>query len=478
MPRQHPDWLATYCAEFSSRGECPERFHYWVAVATIAGALRRRVFLDMKTYHWFPNMYVVLVGPPGLVKKSTAINTGSRLLRDVPNIHIGSDCTTWQQFVQEVAQAEDMFATGTPDIRQMTAEDAAEALGAQKHTVTCALTLTLSEWGTFIDPQDRFMINVLTELWDGKVDQPFVKATKTQGSDTLMNPFVNMIAGTTPDWIRDNFSGRFGGWGFSSRCIFLYADRPEQVIAYADEYWQDDAYNEIQQSLLTDLITMSKLQGPCTLSPSAREFGKSWYAAHMDRATAYQNYKHKDPWVSYYLARKWDHISKLAMIVSVSRRDSLVIEREDLVESCRRCDLIEDELHKVFSSRSQSDAETKRRDDCWAALASAIARSPALTLLRRDVDAFLISWMAGGRAKEFLSQLIEGAFLVQTQDAGKLYLSYGANAILPPPVKELLRERGLQWPPELDAQEPTTTLSSQDSLAAGLLHDEQPGYTH
>src|SRR5207244_4986143 len=99
---------------FAIRGEATERCHFWTAVSTVAGALRRRVYIDEGTFRWFPNFYIVLVGPPGTVKKSSVISIGARLLRDVPNINIGADCTTWQKFVEEVARAKDMFAEGDP----------------------------------------------------------------------------------------------------------------------------------------------------------------------------------------------------------------------------------------------------------------------------------------------------------------------------------------------------------------------------
>jgi hypothetical protein len=47
--------------------------------STLAGALRRRVWLDQAYFRWHPNFYIVLVAPPGIVSKSTTAGVGMSL---------------------------------------------------------------------------------------------------------------------------------------------------------------------------------------------------------------------------------------------------------------------------------------------------------------------------------------------------------------------------------------------------------------
>ena len=65
-------WLKTYVAHMRFN-EAPSSFHFWVGVGTIAGALRRKVWTDHLTYQYTPNFYIILVAPPGVATKSTAI---------------------------------------------------------------------------------------------------------------------------------------------------------------------------------------------------------------------------------------------------------------------------------------------------------------------------------------------------------------------------------------------------------------------
>ena len=59
MTRTHPHWLKAYM-HFTRTSEAPDAFHFWSGVGTIAGALRRRVWLDMRHFQWTPNFYIIL----------------------------------------------------------------------------------------------------------------------------------------------------------------------------------------------------------------------------------------------------------------------------------------------------------------------------------------------------------------------------------------------------------------------------------
>ncbi len=441
MPRVHANFLRAYTDTLTPKGEAPERFHFWTGVSAIGGALRRRVYIDEGHYRYYPNFYIMLVGPPGLIKKSTTINVGAGLLRDVPNIHIGADVSTWQSFVEEVAQSQDLFAEGTPS-------GTIDPLDIE-HTVTCAVTLTISEFGTFFDPDDRQMVNVMTELFDGKVNSAFVKRTKTQGTDTIMNPFVNLIAGTTPRWIHDNFKGRFGGWGLSSRIMFLHCDEKERHIAFPHKLW-GNTYKHVMGEFLHDLTAISQLQGTFTLTDSAETFYEHWYRSHGERQTALNRHDHHDPWLEYYLARKADHVLKLSMVLSVSRSDTLIIDAADITDAVERCDEIELELSKVFNSGLSETREGKLNQDVWEGIANGI-RLQGGAITEDAFFAFTIMYMAGGKARELLTYLVSARWLTRQQDGTRVLLAFGPNAKLkdeePPPPEEPPNEQRLSCQP-------------------------------
>jgi hypothetical protein len=200
------DWLKSFI-DFAAPGtEAPYNALFWTGVSTIAGALRRRVWIDMRHFQWLPNFYIIIVAPPGVITKSTAINIGMNLLRQVPGIRFGPDVVTWQALVESLANS---------------AESVIDHNSGEFHTMAC-LTIASDEFGMLLNPQDREMIDVLVHLWDGKKGV-FKKVTKTSGCDDVQNPWVNIIACTTPAWISGNFPEYLIGGGFTSRCVFVYA---------------------------------------------------------------------------------------------------------------------------------------------------------------------------------------------------------------------------------------------------------------
>lgn len=420
MARKHAHWIQDYLRVVVHRGEAPEKFHFWCACSVIAGALRRRVYIDMETFQWYPNLYVILVGPPGIVKKSTTINIGARLLRDIDGIHFGADVTTWEGFIQQLDEAKDIHRVDTADGGKLTVED--------RHTVTCALTMTISEWGTFFDPKNWQMVQMLTDLYDGKTDIPISKYTKTQGSNFITNPFVNMVAGTTPLWLRDNFKSNFAGWGLSSRCLFMHCAEPEREVPYPDEVW-NGLYKSSMRSFLDDLREISRLQGECRLSAAARNYGRDWYAEHVVRKRTIDSDPYHDEWLSYFLARKWDHIHKLAMILSVAQRNDLVVDTAMLQEATRRCDEVETEMYRIFGgvAATPHTQDGDRRVSVWRAMSEAMSQDSGRVSSKAAYAAALpyMDW----RQFDALVRQLSGAEWITTEtDANGVWFRRGDKA--------------------------------------------------
>jgi len=322
--RNYPDWLKAF-VDFASFGEAPLSFYFWTGVSAVAGALRRRVWIDMGYFQWTPNFYIILVAPPGIVSKSTTASIGMNLLRRVPGIKFGPDVVTWQKLAQSLAQSLEMFDLGDGTLMPMS-----------------AVTIESSEFGTFLNPNDREMVDVLVSLWDGKRGT-FIKATKTQGDDVIENPFVNIIACTTPAWLEGNFPEYMIGGGFTSRCVFLFAEEKRHYVAYPATAIPRD-FHALSDRLVADLETISLIRGEYRLTPGALSWGESWYRKH---------YESKPPHLDNdrfggYLARKQTHIHKLSMVLAASQSDNLIIDETTLSLANDVITSLEIDMPKVF----------------------------------------------------------------------------------------------------------------------------------
>jgi hypothetical protein len=203
------------------------------------------------------------------------------------------------------------------------------------------MTISSSEFGNLLNPHDKDMVDMLVNLWDGK---SFEKKTKMSGDDSVINPWINIIACTTPEWIAGCFPEYMIGGGFTSRCVFVYAEKKEKFIAYPAEHTPPNL-SAMADRLVHDLEWIStKICGEYRLSPDALEWGTAWYEQHYK----VDSLKLDSSRYGGYVARKQTHIHKLAMILAASQRDELVILPEDLAIAHEMVTTLEAEMPKVF----------------------------------------------------------------------------------------------------------------------------------
>jgi hypothetical protein len=334
--RHFPDWLQAF-VDYASYGEERAQMYFWTGVSTIAGSLRRKVWIDQVFYTWYPNFYVILVAPPGIVSKSTTANTGMQLLKEIPSVHFGPDVVTSQALVSSFANSAEMF----------------EFNGAMYPM--SAITIASSEFGNLLNPQDFAMVNLLVDLWDGR--DVFEKVTKMSGNDTIQAPWINIIACTTPSWIESNFPEYMIGGGLVSRMIFVYAEKKEKLVAYPANS-VPLTHKEMKGKLVDDLKAISNLKGPFAISPAALKWGELWYATHWGNRPKGLD----DDRFGGYMARKQTHLHKLAMVLTAARTDSMTIEAEDLATSNAMITALEDTLPAVFKriGRSEQSLQAER----------------------------------------------------------------------------------------------------------------------
>lgn len=336
--RRLKNWLQAYM-DYSQHSEAPDSFHFWAGVSAVAGALRSHVWIDMGYFRWVPNFYIVFVAPPGIVSKSTTMGISMRLLREVPGIKFGPDTVTWQALVQSLAASATEFEVAPGEMERMS-----------------AITIQSSEFGTFLNPHDNAMVDVLVSLWDGQRGV-WEKATKTMGNDRIVNPWVNIIAATTPSWIQGNFPEYMIGGGFASRTIFVYAERKRHLVAYPGDYITDVEL-KLRDDLIHDLeVIATEMIGAYKLSPEARAWGEAWYERHNERLIKTT----PDDRIAGYLARKQTHIHKLAMILAAAERNELVLRVPDLEVADKLITSIEGVMPKVFTQISAPEARASNR---------------------------------------------------------------------------------------------------------------------
>lgn len=400
MSRRYPNWLSAY-ARYTSATEAPADFHLWTGVATIAGALRRNVWIDEKVFLWLPNFYIVLVGPPGVATKSTTLDLGMRLLEAVPEISFGPSSGTWQALTQKIADS------------KMTVQWHDEN-GVVQERAACPITIAAPELGTFLKIGAEGFIDVLTDLWDGKHStRSWVHATKTTGSVTIENPWINLLGCTTPSWIQENVKAGMIGGGFFSRVLFVYGATKRDFIPYPSQVIRPGDFDHLQQGLIEDLTDISQMRGPFTFTSEARQWGVEWYLNHWQSVPAHMVSSRYEG----YRARKQTHIHKLAMVLSAAERSDRVLTVQNLVDAEQLLTQAEHSMNLVYESVGVVE-EARRIREIASLLANyaktypaGIAGSELFRIMQKNMTQkeFKEAIAAGVEARAFVSVPMEFA---------------------------------------------------------------------
>ena len=328
--RETGDWLTEF-VKTTEWGEAPVQMYFWTGIATIAAALRRRVWLDMGTFQWYPNLYTLLVAPPGVVAKSSTVDLGfSQLLKKIPGINYGPSTMTWQALYDNFAEVGEEFPIPGGGMSQQ-----------------FALTIVSSEFGITLNPKDNEMIDQLVHIWDGR---EMKKRTKKDGELLIPTPCLNLIACTTPAWIAENMPKYLIGGGLTSRMLFVYADKKARYIAYPQDHMPPD-FPERQQRLIRDLERISTLVGGFTLTPEAKIWGNAWYENFHKN----ESVKLDANLLGGYIARKQTLVHKVAMCLSASQGDSLVIDAQMLERAAKLITQLEEAMPLVYSQVGQTE---------------------------------------------------------------------------------------------------------------------------
>jgi hypothetical protein len=194
------------------------------------------------------------------------------------------------------------------------------------------------------------MVDLLVALWDGKQGN-FVKKTKNAGSDEVENPWINLIACTTPSWIAGNFPEYMLGGGFTSRCVFVYAEEKTKLVPYLMDVVPED-HDEVAEKLIEDLIDIAETPiGPYTITKEAKEWGGDWYRKHYSERSLSLD----DERFGGYIARKQTHIHKLAMVLAASEGNDMLITENHLSVANAMVTDLEPDMARVFSKIGKSD---------------------------------------------------------------------------------------------------------------------------
>jgi len=335
MSRLVDDWIEGYL-EYTENSEPPTLYKYWVACSVIASALRRKCYVPWGHETFYPNLYIVLVGPSGKCRKGTAMGIGKDFLKGL-DIKVSADAVTRAALVEDLKRAETMGMEGEQEI-----------------DIAANLTIHSQELTVFLGYNNPQLIMDMTDwydcadLWENK--------TKTQGTEEISGVWVNLIGATTPHLVRTAFPETGIAGGLASRIIFVYEETKSKIVPAP---FLNQEERVLGKNLAEDLLKIQKLQGAWGFTEAFFERYSEWYIENE------KNPPDLGPKLRGYVNRRQVHLLKTSMILSAAHLDfdrtdesGEVVKRltkHDFDRALERLRQTEENMPFAFAGKGQSD---------------------------------------------------------------------------------------------------------------------------
>ena len=311
--------------EYNSTSECPDVFNYWAGLWALSAAVGRKAWMRFRYGYVYTNLWIVLIGEAGTFK-STACILATKMIEGIEHVKIGPNMTTIEALIKFMPLTEEAFVYKGEELTHQ------------------SLAITVPEWTTLTGEKELAKCNILCDLYDA--GDRWKKWTVTQGCPDLKNILVTQLAGSTPEQITKCLPTSAIGTGFTSRHIFIGGDpkMAEEDLNFLAE--PTNEWDEMGEKLKDDLFDISKkIVGRFRRSPEADTWLNKWYFKNKQGESRIID----DVNFNGYYNRKPRFVLQIAMMLSASRGNSMLVEMEDCKKALQLLDRAEFRMPEAFS---------------------------------------------------------------------------------------------------------------------------------
>lgn len=306
MPHDFIENFRTYCSELES----PDVFINMTARLTMASVIDRKLSVT-RAYHTFDTgVYNLMVGPAGL-GKTTAIDRGVEM-------------------IDQVGVRGERLIEGASTSRALMNK----IEGFNEGEEYTPATIFADEAVDFFGLSKEAMIGFLTAAYNVKRD--YIYETANYGKVKIPKPYVVFNGNCTIPFVEGEFRSDLLDGGFGRRCIFTFAEKkrfsnPNPELK-AENF---AAFDKCVQRL----NEIERLEGKFQLTEEAKDWIDTWYVENdeIEHGVLYN-----------YFVGKRVHLYKFAMLESVSRKNELILEKEDFERANEFLKPIEEGMTRVF----------------------------------------------------------------------------------------------------------------------------------
>jgi hypothetical protein len=204
-----------------------------------------------------------------------------------------------------------------------------------------AATIKSTELQTLLSSSD-WMTSFLCETWDRR---DFEYDTKTAGTAIVKNMCVSLIGACVPAYIQSlskETASAING-GFTARAVFVYANEKSKNIEWPQSFSQLPGGADIYKKLQDDIITISNLRGEFSMDADAKTMFEDFY-----RSNAVRFLDTDSDVMQHFKSRIHVHAFKVAMALSASGGDSLIVSKQDMQVAITLMKQVQGNLDRTF----------------------------------------------------------------------------------------------------------------------------------
>lgn len=231
-------WMETY-AEFTAYNEAPLSFHLFCALGLVGMALQRRCSMPMGHFNIYPPYNVILVGPTGRVRKTTAIDIARWFVREASLCPIMADKITPEAVVSALKESSQQF---------IYAPEFSVFFGKQRY--------------------NEGLVTMVLRLLDYPAE--WTARTESRGSEELINPTVHIMGGSTLSLLSTSAPAEVTSSGFLNRFVVV-------VENGTDRCFSTPRIGAGRDKILARLRELKLFQGEIGLSKVANSWFDRWY---------------------------------------------------------------------------------------------------------------------------------------------------------------------------------------------------------
>jgi len=320
-------FLAEYFDFAEPLTDAPEQFHIATSLSVLSTVIGNNIFLQLGDKKLFSNIWALVLAPSSSHRKSSSLQIGLNLIREVNKELILPNEFSLEAFLEHLSK----YPQGI---------------------------LSYSEFSSLLEMCQRsYMVGLKSTLTDLYDCRPWFTRELKSGTYTIENGCLTVTAASTISWLIEHLRESDIRGGFMSRFLFFVASKKTKSLPIPPK-----ADVAKRQRLIDELKKLSEFKGEMEISPEAKVRYEQWYQA-CEKKSEWELQKEL---LSGFFHRLPDYCWKLAMLYSASVEKSLIISEQAICKAMTLTDYIRENTIQAVDQDFEFTKEGKNKKKIYA----------------------------------------------------------------------------------------------------------------